>query len=670
MTVTLDRLKTDGVLGPMQLAFARMIGRVDRSSRDSVLLAAALVSEQLTRGHVCLDLASVGEIAFGYENGRDQGIHYDDWPAVGKWLDDLAHSSSVMVRKCHDEADGIDRPLVLDRTGRRLYLGRYWYYQQQLAQSITKRVASPALKVDEASLASDIARLFPNRRAESDADQCLAAASAVDQRFSVITGGPGTGKTTTVAKLIALRIMQQRTIGDSPDLRVLLMAPTGKAAQRLNESLGRVASTLDVDESLRNQLLSIQAGTIHRLLRWTPLPPEQGGPFTHCSDFPLEADVVLVDEASMVDVGLMWHLFSAVPWEAQVILMGDRDQLASVEAGSVLGDLCGGLGDASDGVLNGKRRKVIGRRTGIDLVRHAGASAHALADHVMPLRYSHRFDLTSGLGKIAAAIRAGDADAVISELHDQDADNPLVVWIKPETPSATIAQIVELATKEYTSYLECLAACPEGELAVIRALLRFRVLCAHREGLWGELNIDRTIAENLDRLGLIRLRRRAYPGQPVIVTRNDYRQELFNGDVGVVVREPGGEGLAVLFESASGESGCRRVPAALVPESRSCYALTIHKAQGSEFHHVMVVLPSRPSPILTRELLYTGVTRVADDRDPVTGARLPGRLYLVSSEAVLREAVHRRIRRSSGLSVAIEAMSRRGNSTRSDGRRR
>jgi exodeoxyribonuclease V alpha subunit len=274
----------------------------------------------------------------------------------------------------------------------------------------------------------------------------------------------------------------------------------------------------------------------------------------------------------------------------------------------------------------------------------------------MPLRHSHRFDPSSGLGRIAAAIRAGDAETVISELRGQDTLDASIVWIRPETPSATLAKIVEVAASEYTPYLQHLAARPEGELAVLRSLLRFRVLCAHREGLWGELNIDRAIAEHLDRLGLIRLRRRIYLGQPVMVTRNDYRRELFNGDVGVVVREPAGDELAVLFESATGESGCRRVPAALVPESRSCYALTIHKSQGSEYHHVMLVLPSRSSPILTRELLYTGVTRVADERDPDTQARRAGKLYLVSSEAILRETIQGRIRRSSGLHNAIQAM--------------
>lgn len=658
MTVTLDRMKSDAVLGSLQLAFAKMIGRIDPSSGDAVLLAAALVSEQLTRGHVCLDLASVGEIAFRYENGQDQGFCYDDWPALDVWLDQLAASAAVTVRECDDEAERIDRPLVLDRTGRRLYLGRYWYYQQRLARIIADRVASPPLAVDETRLASDIAHLFPNRHAATDADQCLAAASVVDQRLSVITGGPGTGKTTTVTKLIALRIMHQRAVAGVPELRVLLMAPTGKAAQRLNESLGRVTNTLEIDQSLRDQLLSIQAGTIHRLLRWTPVTPERGGPYTHDSSFPLEADVVLVDEASMVDVSLMWHLLCAVPSEAQIILMGDRDQLASVEAGSVLGDLCGGLDDAAVSGPNEERRRVIARRTGLALDEHAAPRPHALADHVISLRYSHRFAPTSGLGRIAAAIRAGDADRVIAELRDQDAGHPPVVWIQTQTPSAAISQIVRHATTEYTPYLECLATHPEGDLAVIRSLLRFRVLCAHREGLWGELNIDRMIAENLDRMGLIRRRRRAYWGQPLIVTRNDYRRELFNGDVGVVVRDPRGEGLTVLFESAADESGCRRVPTALVPESRSCYALTIHKAQGSEFHHVMIVLPREPSPILTRELLYTGVTRVADERDPITGERRFGRLYLVSTEAVLRETIERRIRRSSGLSEAIEAATR------------
>lgn len=654
MTVNLERLRSDDVLGTLPLAFAKMIGRIDPRSRDTVLLAAALVSEQLTRGHICLDLAQADQIVFGIGSDRDQAIRYDRWPAIDRWLKDLAASQSVIVRGSGDDARNIDRPLVLDQQGRKLYLARYWHYQQQLADSIRQRIALPLLEVDEDSLRSDITRLFPNAQSPGDMGQCLAAASTVDQRFGIITGGPGTGKTTTVAKLLALRMLQQQKVRPDANLRVLLMAPTGKAAQRLNESLGRVAVGLDIEESLRKQLLAIQAGTIHRILRWTPVPPELGGPFSHGSDYPVEADVVLVDEASMVDIGLMSHLFSAVPLRAQLILMGDRDQLASVEAGSILGDLCGDLADAASGCLRPQRRRMIAGRTGIEW-KAGAASPHALADHVMPLRHSHRFDPSSSLGRLAAAIRAGDAATVIAELHAQEAsdDGPLV-WIQPETPSHTLARIAEVAATEYAAYLEDLAQCPEGRQSVLKTLLRFRVLCAHRDGLWGEGNMNRVIAQRLDRLGLIRLRRQAYLGQPVMVTRNDYRQELFNGDVGVVVRDPGGEDLAVMFESAAQPSGCRRVPASLVPGTRPCYALTIHKSQGSEFHHVMVVLPYRPSPILTRELLYTGITRVADGRD-ATGARQPGRLYLVTSESVLRETIQGRIRRSSGLNDAIHA---------------
>ncbi len=652
MTVNLERLNSDGVLGPLPLAFATMIGRVAPSSRDTVLLAAALVSEQLARGHICLDLAQADRIVFGVGGDRDQAIRYKRWPAIARWLNDLTASPSVLVRDSSDDAQDIDRPLVLDESGRKLYLARYWYYQQQLAQSIRQRIAMPPLEVDEDSLRSDVARLFPNAHAPGDTGQCLAAAGTVDQRFGVITGGPGTGKTTTVAKLLALRMVQQQKMQAGVKLRILLMAPTGKAAQRLNESLGRVARELDIEESLREQLLAIQAGTIHRILGWTPLPPELGGPFSRGIDYPLEADVVLVDEASMVDIGLMSHLFRAVPLQAQLILMGDRDQLASVEAGSILGDLCGDLADAAAGRLSPRRREVITSRTGIE-IEGGDESRHALADHVMPLRHSHRFDPSSALGRLAAAIRSGDADTAIAELQRQNPSVGSIEWIQPKSPSHTLARIAEVATDEYAAYLEELANCPEGQPSVLQALLRFRVLCAHREGLWGEGNMNRMIAQRLDRLGLIRMRRQAYLGQPVMVTRNDYRQELFNGDVGVVVRDPGGQDLAVMFESATRASGCRRVPAALVPETRPCYALTIHKSQGSEFHHVMVVLPYRPSPILTRELLYTGITRVADWRDPATGIRHPGKLYLVASESVLRETIHGRIRRSSGLNDAI-----------------
>jgi len=357
-----------------------------------------------------------------------------------------------------------------------------------------------------------------------------------------------------------------------------------------------------------------------------------------------------------VDIGLMWRFFDAVPADAQVILIGDRDQLASIEAGGVLSDLCGGTTSVGRHHLAQPRRTTIAQRTGLDLPSMGSTTGHCLANSIVNLQYSHRFHPESCLGRLAASIRRGDADAVYNELR---AANPeQICWIESADAGKTLTQLVDLAVRYYSEYLKLLAAAPVGSVAIVKAMNRFRVLCAHREGRWGESNFNRLIAQRLEDEGLLQLRRGPYLGQPVMVTRNDYRQQLFNGDVGVVVQDSKSDGLAVLFEEPAAEGGCRLVPAALVPEMKTCFALTIHKSQGSEYHRVMVVLPDRNSPILTRELLYTAVTRVSDEVDSGTGDRHPGTLYLSATESVVRQTIERQIRRTSGLRDAIAALNR------------
>ena len=481
MTMQLQTLVREGALAPLHQALGELIGRMDPSADPCVPLAAALAGDQLDRGHVCLDLSHVAELTFTGPDRTEEPLTYADWPALDEWVDRLAASSAVAVREAADDAEAVNRPLVLDATRRRLYLARYWYFQQRLARLLVQRIAAPPLPLAEDRLTELIARLFPKREQAGDRDQCLAVANAVDQRLSIITGGPGTGKTTTVAKLLAARLMLTAADVDQPaGLKVLLMAPTGKAAQRLNESLGRATRSLPVDDAVRAALEEVRAGTMHRLLGWTPLPPERGGPFLHTAEFPLEADVVLIDEASMVNLGLMWRLFDAVRPEAQVVLIGDRDQLASVEAGGVLSDLCGGVAAAGVERLSAKRRACVAARTGLSLPAGAAAARGALDDHVVPLRYSHRFDPASGLGQLAAAIRDGDAEAVIGTLRAADARQ--IQWLQPTAPGDALAAAVQCAAEYYADYLQLLAASPTGNTELLTALNRFRVLCAHRAG--------------------------------------------------------------------------------------------------------------------------------------------------------------------------------------------
>ncbi|MBI1310522.1 exodeoxyribonuclease V subunit alpha [bacterium] len=676
MPVSFEQLKTHGLLAPIHLALAESFRRLDPNVSEGVVLAAALAGEQLSRGHVCLDLDSLDSVSFQPADLDVPARTISDWPHRADWAHCLQNSSLVTTieASASDDCRSPDTPLVFDTQHHRVYLARYWHYEQTLAALIRRRVNSPLQPPDEAKLQQDIATLFPDRDTPGGRGQCLAAANAIDRSFAVITGGPGTGKTTTVARLLALRLLQARvTDGESGSgsqinsgLRVLLMAPTGKAAQRLNESLQRAAARLQIDKDVRAALNEIAAGTIHRVLGWTPTPPERGGPFRHNADHPLDADIVLVDEASMVDVGLMCRLFEAVPADAQIILMGDHDQLASVEAGGILGDLCGDLaGEALN--VDVDRGQVLAARTGLDLTRNDGTAVSKttgptpLQRSIVALTFSHRFSSESQLGQLAAAIRAGDASTAIALLADSNSEQ--IEWLPGRNFTATLDEVVRRAALGYSSYLELLRQQPAGSANVLGELNRQRVLCAHRDGQAGESTLNHRITDRLAAIGLIRPVRQHYSGRPVMVTRNDYRLNLFNGDVGVVVRESGratGSGRAgssdsaVLFEDSTSEDGVRRVPESLVPDAQDCFAMTIHKSQGSEFHHVLLVLPPMDSPVLSRELLYTAVTRVKDEFDAATGKTQPGQLCLAASETVLRAAIDRQIRRTSGVRDAIE----------------
>ncbi|MDA1161892.1 MAG: exodeoxyribonuclease V subunit alpha [Planctomycetota bacterium] len=711
-SLTFQQLVVDGVLSPIHQAFGDTLQRLDPDGDPNVVLAAVLCSEQLSRGHVCLDLPSAHELTFPTPEADLHIRQYNNWPRVSTWIEHLQNSPLVTAIERDAERESPSTPLVLDVERNRLYLARYWFFEQRLAEHIARRLQQADIGFDETRLCIDILQLFPNREGTGSRDQCLAVANSVDRWFSVITGGPGTGKTTTVASLLALRLMQQLAAGNDPAaFRILLMAPTGKAAQRLNESLSRAAGLLEVDPRIRTALEQVTAGTIHRLLGWTPLPPERGGPFRHKAGLPLEADIVLVDEASMVDLALMCRLFDAIPESTQVVLIGDRDQLASVEAGSVLSDLCGSLPGRTWERLSPERRSIIGKRTGWlpaeasrevtdsqSLSAKAGTKkqvatrsrkAHpkqmalplgdgwnaepdesnsltnTLATSVATLNHSHRFSLDSSLGQLAAAIRDGRADDAISLLRDANPEE--IQWLSGGSDQAVpLDATVDQAAAGYREYLEQLRSEPTGTLKLLQASSQIRVLCAHRSGPRGEAMLNQRITERLTADALLSPYANDSLGRLVMVSRNDYRLDLFNGDVGVVVKSDDNSGSsagygrarAIIMEDPREESGVRRVPASLVPGVQDCFAMTIHRSQGSEFHQVLLVLPEHDSSVLSRELLYTAVTRVKESSDEASGAVRPGLLCIAGSELVIRSAIARSVRRSSGLGDEIDRRSR------------
>jgi exodeoxyribonuclease V alpha subunit len=461
-------------------------------------------------------------------------------------------------------------------------------------------------------LRSDLARLFPEGSAGAK-EQRLAAVLAVLSRLSVISGGPGTGKTFTVAKILVLLQEQALAVGRDP-YRVALLAPTGKAAQRLGEAIQKNLAGLSLDERVKKSVPET-ASTIQRALGYQPRSPTR---FRHDRKNPLPADLVVVDEASMVDLALMAKLVDAVPERARLVLLGDKDQLASVEAGSILADMYAG------------RRKGVSVTCARLVERVAGDAlpesdrAPSLADGMLELSHSHRFREGGGIFELARAVNAGDAARALAVLRES-ANATLEPLPEPEELARSLGPVVE-------AKLGRLGSAPIDEKLAL--LDGFRILCAHRRGPYGVETLNDWVAAHLRKLGKFDADGDFYDGRPVIVTANDYQVELYNGDVGVIACESATGELAARFPAGAGR---RTVPLALLPPHETAFAMSVHKAQGSEFDEVLLLLGSRPSPLLTRELVYTAVTRARH------------RVRILATPEILTTAIAARVQRASGL---------------------
>jgi exodeoxyribonuclease V alpha subunit len=445
------------------------------------------------------------------------------------------------------------------------------------------------------------------------------------RRLAVVAGGPGTGKTTTVARIVALLEEQALAAGMAPPL-VALAAPTGKAAARLAEAVHTEAARLDVDDAIRARLLELDASTLHRLLGWKPGTHSR---FRHDRGNRLPYDVVIVDETSMVSLSLMARLTEAVRREARLILVGDPGQLTSIEAGAVLGDI---VGPASVGPrMSAVVRDAVEEATGTPVEGTAPSADVAVGDGIVVLRTVHRFG--GGIERLADAIHAGDADAAIGALGDGSEN---ITWINldPGDP-ASLDRLDAVRERAVATGLAVIEAARDGDAArAIRELGAFRVLCAHRRGPHGVATwmprIETWLAGELPGFGADQW----YVGRPLLVTENDHGIRLYNGDTGVVVTS-GTTGRPTAAFERQGEvvffSPTRLAAVETV------YAMTVHKSQGSQFDTAAVLLPDPASPILTRELLYTAVTRARSH------------LMLVGTEESIRAAVDRPIARASGL---------------------
>ncbi|MEA3221503.1 exodeoxyribonuclease V subunit alpha [Immundisolibacter sp.] len=590
MDARLLALQQARALRPLDAHFADLLLRHAARPSPELALAAALVSRHTGEGHVCLPLGRfAGRAPFDEQPWRA--------PPLAEWREALLGSGVV-------GEPGAGTPLILDSVGR-LYLHRLWRDEAEVARDLLRR-AAPRADVDPAALHAPLRRLFPDTDPGS-VGQRRAAAVAALHGLGILCGGPGTGKTHTVARLLALLM---ELSGERP-LRLALAAPTGKAAQRLAESLRKAADVLPAGFALPASI-----PTLHRLLGLRP-----DGSARHDADHPLRCDLLLIDEASMVDLPLLARTLRALPPAARLILLGDPNQLASVEAGAVLGELCAGAGAYSPAAA-----ARIEAASG-DAI--PGGGPGGIGDAVAKLEHSYRFAGGGAIGRLAAAVNAGDAQGALELLRSGGA----VRFETVDTPARLVAR---LAT-EVGPALQPLFETVDPATALAR-LGEFQVLTALREGAFGVSGVNAVIERALQRRGLIRAQAAHYPGRPLLIGSNDYALGLFNGDLGLLLPDPAGA-LRAWFTGPEGTP--RALAPSRLPAHESAYALTVHKSQGSEFTRVLLILPPQPSPLLTRELIYTALTRA---REGVT---------VWGSEATLAAAIGRRLERDSGLGDAL-----------------
>ena len=608
-------LDASGLFTWLDIHFAAFLSGMDGGSGPELPLAAALVSRNQRMGHLCLDLTSAEDEAL-LSGLSTAGIVL---PPARTW--DRALATSRVVARPEGVA-----PLILD-DGLRLYLHRYWEYQATVVEAVRKRSETLLDEIDTARLAAGLARLFPKAASGEPCEegpdwQKVAAFAAISRRFTVISGGPGTGKTTTVARILGLLLEQ----ADGAPFRIALAAPTGKAAARLREAILRGRSHL---ESPARERIPDEVTTLHRLLGSLPDSPF----FRYTAENPLPVDLVVVDEASMVDVALMAKLIQALPPAARLILLGDRDQLASVEAGAVLGDICDtGSVHRFSGDFRRSLAEVMGDSSPPLASEADEEAAPGLADSIVLLRQSYRFAETSGIARASREINAGNGKAALAVLESEAF--PDARWRPLPRPEELARALRDAVLSGYRPYLACLDD-PEADLT---AFDRFRILAALRQGPFGVVALNGIVQEILRAEGLIQPRAVWYPGRPVMVTRNDYALRLFNGDVGITRKDADGA-LRVCFPDA--REGIRSLSPLRLPEHETVFAMTVHKSQGSEFGHVAMILPDQDSPVLTRELLYTGITRAVRS------------VEVWGTAPLLIQAAGRPIQRRSGLREAL-----------------
>ncbi len=593
----------------MDKHFALFIFRLASSNKSEAALAAALVSRKTREGNICMALDEyAGKPLLTGNNAPAR--HSFSAPSLPEWTKQLRQSGVVGTEKSYT-------PLVLDSKGR-LYLRRYWEYENTINRFIRQRCTQNHVELDHERLAADLKTLFPKPADGSIDWQMIAAIAAARRSFCVISGGPGTGKTFTVAKILALIRGQHQS--DSPP-RILLGAPTGKAASRLQQAIA------DTGLLQTGTTEPLQATTLHRMLGSIPNSPY----FRHNAENPLAADIVVVDEASMVDLPLMAKLMQAVPDTARLILLGDHHQLASVQPGSFFGDIC--RPEIMAG-FSAEFCEIANELTSCRLAPSSAAVSNtvspAMQDSFIELLQSYRFDPDSSIARLSLAVKEGDGEGAFEILSASKDDT--ISWSDIPGPTELGKKLLQWPDFEHFKTLQQTSE-PDRCFALLENL---RILCALRNGPFGMEKIN-TLVER--QLGLQVPQPGAYsvpPSRPIMVTQNDYALQLFNGDIGILQLDPENPATSQAFFK-NPEGRLRTLSLPLLPTHETVFAMTVHKSQGTEFDRVLLILPDRDSPLLTRELIYTAITRARK------GVEIWG------SRDIFIAAVKRKIQRTSGL---------------------
>ncbi len=596
----------------IDLQFSVFLKELD-SRCEALELVGFLLSQTLGQGNICLDFSQATEFLEAKQLSHLQQA--------------IAKSDVVKVLNPEELMNkAIQLPLVLH--GSRLYLQRYWLYEASLHDAITKKLKPMPWQVTGQK--EMIQELFSLSKSEVGQDvdwQAVAACVSANKQFSVISGGPGTGKTTTVIRLLALLInLYQTHFKRLPIIK--LAAPTGKAAMRLTESINGAKQKLKIDNNIKKHIPS-EASTLHRLLG-----RNRRSEFKYNHINPLHLDVLIVDEASMVDLPLMSKLLDAMPEHGQIILLGDKDQLASVEAGSVLADICDnetqhGFSEDNAELINALSQQLLDKYE----IEKVGSS---LRDHVCKLRTSYRFHENSGIGHLARAANKGSFSEWQKAAQSGFEDLNLIA-LKDESFSTFIKDSAK-EYKAYTSLIDPSGMTDEQVLNVHNTFNQFQILTALRDGPLGVAGLNQAIESALFTISVSDNAPAWYMGRPVMVMENDYGMNLYNGDIGIILPLKDEFGVVrpkVAFIGGEGE--VRWIQPSRLPAHETVYAMTVHKSQGSEFSHCALVLPDYHASVISKELIYTGITRAKK------------KLTLLARESVVISGLKSRVQRSSGL---------------------